>query len=150
MSSGIKALKSELQKNGLRITQTRIAVFSVLEKEKKNFLSCDEVFDLINSSKKFQCDRASVYRVLNAFDRMGLVKSSHFQGSATKYQIHLHSDECKHCDNEHEHYFKCTICHSIESIGDCFIESKLKELKKKGFQPIDHHLEISGVCPSCC
>ena len=149
MKDQIEEFKDALQKSGLRITKSRLAVFTILERNKRSFLSPDEIFDKISRSKEINCDRASVYRVLSTLEEINLVNVSHFQGEATKYQIHHHTNTCDHGHDSHEHYFKCLKCESIQAIGDCFIDSKIKELESKGFKTLGHHLEITGHCPSC-
>lgn len=149
MAEKIDQFKEELQSHGLRITNSRLAVFTILENSKKEFLSPDEIFEAIKQSKLKTCDRASVYRVLKSLEEIGLVNVSHFQGEASKYKIHLHNDDCHHCDDDHQHYFKCIKCKSVESIGDCLFEKQLKDLTKKGYVSLSHHFEVSGFCPKC-
>lgn len=151
MTDSINRLKKELQENGLRVTKSRIAVFTILDKNHEVFLSPDDIFDKIQAAKPLNCDRASVYRVLSTLAQLGLVKVSHFQGQASKYKIHHHNKDCmqKDCTKLHEHYFKCMKCQSIEPIGECLIKPKIKELEKKGFKPLEHHFEITGYCPNC-
>ncbi len=149
MVEKIDQFKEELQSNGLRITSSRLAVFSILTHAKKDFLTPDEIYDAIKESNLKTCNRASVYRVLKSLEKIGLIKVSHFQGEASKYQIHLHNHDCNHCENEHQHYFKCIKCRAIEPIGNCLFDGQIKELNKKGFVSLSHHFEVSGFCPEC-
>ena len=54
-----------------------------------------------------------------------------------------------HHKGNHEHFFKCNSCNTIESFQDCLIYKKEEELQKAGYTDISHHLEITGICPSC-
>lgn len=149
MKKAEKTYREELQKNGLKVTKSRMSVFNILFYSSSVFLSPEEIFEKIKKSKLHQCDRTSVYRVLSSLEGIGLVKASHFQGEASKYQLHLHDEHCDHAHESHDHYFKCVSCKTIETIGDCLFESKLKELSKLGYKSISHHFEISGLCPQC-
>lgn len=149
MTEDFEGIRTALRESGLRVTKSRIAVFTILEKGKASFLSPDEIYQRISKSKKLNCDRASVYRALKIFESINLVKASHFQGEATKYQFHHHTTGCEEGADQHEHYFKCLKCNSIQPIGDCFIEEKLNDLDSKGFKTFSHHLEILGRCPKC-
>lgn len=152
MSSSEDKLSKSLQLSGLRVTKSRIAVLSVLEENKGSFLTPEKIFETITKIKKINIDRASVYRILNALLKINLVKVSHFQGEASKYQIHFHDeshDDCHYCDYKHEHYFKCIKCDALEPIEECFVDKSIKQLEKRGFHAIGHHLEISGYCPNC-
>ncbi len=149
MAKHVDEFKEVLQENKLRVTKSRLAVFTILDKFSDQFLSPDEVFDLIHSETDYSCDRASVYRVLATLADINLLNVTQFQGQASKYQIHHHTSDCGDCHEKHEHYFKCLKCDAIQPIGDCFIDAKIKELAKKGFLTLGHHLEITGHCPSC-
>ena len=118
MDSLLETFKEELQKNGLKVTKSRISVFMTLKKHRKKFLSPEEIFDKIKKSNLDQCDKTSVYRVLASLEEINLIKASHFQGEASKYQLHLHDESCDHSHKSHEHFFKCKSCNTIESIGE--------------------------------
>lgn len=153
MKEKLEFFKNYLKEKGLRVTQNRIAVFSILEKNENSFLSPDEIFEKVKKSKNFQCDRVSVYRALSSFEEIGIVNTSHFQGEAVKYQIHFHpkheEDNCHDCHSDHQHYFKCKSCTKVFPIGDCLFDDKLKELEKLGFKCEGHHFEVLGICPDC-
>jgi len=149
MKDVLAIYKSELQKAGLKVTKSRISVFSILQENKSLFLSPDEIFEKILTSSLDKCDKTSVYRVLSTLESIDLVKTSHFQGESSKYQIHLHNDSCNHAAKDHEHYFKCVDCKTISPIGACFSGPIIKELSKTGHKTISHHFEVSGLCPQC-
>jgi Fe2+ or Zn2+ uptake regulation protein len=149
MKKHLQIFKEELKKNGLKVTKSRISVFVILKKNDKVFLSPEDIFDKIKKSKLDQCDRTSVYRVLSSLEEIDLVKTSHFQGEASKYQLHLHNETCDHAHEVHEHYFKCIDCKSIDTIGSCLSEPKIIELNNLGYKTLSHHFEISGLCPNC-
>ena len=142
----INQIKDILKSNNYRITQSRVAVAKILLKNYDTLLSSDEIFNKIQTSKKLNCDQVSVYRVLSIFDKLGLVKKSTFQGDAARYTlIDLEEKQNRY----HEHFFKCVHCNVIESFKDCLISKKEKELEKNGYKNLNHHLEITGLCPGC-
>ncbi|MGB0452998.1 MAG: Fur family transcriptional regulator [Bacteriovoracaceae bacterium] len=149
----LSQIKDILQSEGLRITQSRLSVATILIKNNA-LLTPEEIYNRILKSKTLSSDQASVYRTLSTFEELGLVKKSIFQGEPARYM--LESFEKKKCqghdhdhDHAHEHYFKCVKCKKIEPFTGCLVSQKEKELEKKGYRNLSHHLEITGICPSC-
>lgn len=136
-------VREALRSQGLRITQSRLAVATILIRNKKNLLTSEEIFNRVQNSKMLKCDQVSVYRVLSTFEELGLIKKSIFKGEATRYMF----NESR--DRKHEHYFKCVSCHTIEPFEGCLVSKKEKELEKIGYKNLQHHLEITGLCPVC-
>ena len=111
------------------------------------FLSPDEIFTEIQNSEDEECDRASVYRALGTFEKLGLVRRSNFQGDAARYALSETVE--KKTRNYHVHFFKCIECNVIEPFSGCLVAKKEQELEKEGYRNLSHHLEITGLCPNC-
>lgn len=149
--SRVQDLIEILKSHGLRITQARQGVAAVLVVSEERPLTPEEIFQSIEKSDEFQCDQASVYRTLSSFEELGIVKKSIFQGEAARYSLcgcAEHGDDHDH-HHHHEHYFKCNKCNKIEPLDGCFLSKKEEELKKAGYTGLKHHIEITGICPSC-
>tara|TARA_B100000927_G_scaffold279195_1_gene262591 strand:+ start:326 stop:763 length:438 start_codon:yes stop_codon:yes gene_type:complete len=142
MIDNIDSIKEILKKNNLRITQSRLAVSSILLEAGGRPLTPEEIFSKIQVSSKYNCDQVSVYRVLATFDELKLVMKSSFYGEASRYVL---------CESkkDHQHYFKCYSCNLIEPLKGCVVTRKEKELEEVGYKNLRHHLEIVGLCPSC-
>ena len=89
MESNLDSFLHVLKSNKLRVTQSRIAVATILIKNEDQALSPEEIFQKIDASKKLHCDQVSVYRILATLEELGLVKKSKFQGEASRYMINL-------------------------------------------------------------
>lgn len=144
-------IKEKLKENKMRVTHSRLAVAEILANHKELFLSAEEVHKKIENSKLSDCDRVSVYRILNSFDELNLLAKSSFQGEAIKYKFQLDCchDSADHQHDHHHHFFKCDACETVEPFSDCFLSKVEKELLQKGYSRLSHHLEITGLCPSC-
>lgn len=146
-------IKDKLKEVKMRVTQSRLAVADILARNQDKFLSAEEIHKRIENSKLSDCDRVSVYRILTTYDELGLVSKSTFQGEAIKYKFisacckeeeHTHSNH-----DHHHHYFKCNECETVEPFTDCVLDKVEVSLFKKGYRNLSHHIEITGLCPSC-
>ena len=118
----------------------------ILAKKRKCCRSfTEEIFQKIDESENHACDQASVYRILNKFEELGIVTKSEFKGDAARFMI----DNCDHVAENHHHFFKCINCGEIQPFHGCFFSQKEKEMEGEGYTQLSHHLEITGICPSC-
>ena len=59
----INEIKDFLKENDLRVTQSRLAVYSVLLNSHEKLLTPEEIFNQIENTKSLKCDLVSVYRL---------------------------------------------------------------------------------------
>ncbi|HEY1645086.1 MAG TPA: Fur family transcriptional regulator [Candidatus Saccharimonadales bacterium] len=136
-NQSISQLKSILSDNGFSWTESRAAVFKSLAGGKP--LSMNEVISKVNT----QADRVSVYRTIELFERLGIVRRINV---GWKYKIEL-SDQFV----AHHHHLSCLKCGQIIDIEDeRHIDKFIKEVADKfGFEPKNHQFEIDGICRNC-
>ena len=144
--SKLSVIKACLQSRKLRVTHSRLAVATILIRNESSFFTPEEIYTRIVNSKKLSCDQVSVYRVLSTFEELGLVSKNVFQGEAARYK---YTGLAKQGQHNHQHFFKCNVCDVIEALEGCFVRKKERELTQLGYENLEHHLEISGTCPSC-
>lgn len=133
-----KQTKSKLIPEGLKKTGARIAVVKILQESKKP----KEVSEIVKNLKRSQqeVNQATVYRILEVFEKRGVVNKIDFQEGKFRYEI---------ADKDHHHLI-CNSCGSIEDISDCKIsELEIEIMKKKGFLTNRHSLEFYGTCKKC-
>ena len=88
-------------------------------------------------------DRASVYRVVDLFERIGFVRRIN-QGWKSSFEV---SDQFTH----HHHHITCSECGVIQ---DLVFQSQVEQLLERtiantGFIKIQHELEAIGICQKC-
>lgn len=90
-----------------------------------------------------QIDRASLYRTIDLFERLGIVQRIYI---GWKYKIEL-SDIFTH----HHHHISCLGCGKVVAITEeNEIESLIHDLAARhGFSAQTHQLEIRGYCQQC-
>lgn len=86
-------------------------------------------------------DRATVYRTIELFSELGIIKKVWF-GNKTKYEL---SDDFQ----DHHHHLVCEQCGLITRVDSKDLEKTLLKLTKKaGYKHLRHQVEIIGLCAS--
>ena len=130
-----------LKATGRRLTRTRRAVLSVLERAKYP-LTASELFDRLQKAK-ISIDVVTVYRTLSVLKELELVSQLELhQEGQFRYEIRE--------GREHHHHIRCRTCGKIADLLLCPLK-KLQALIEKETQFIvnEHSLEFSGLCPKC-
>ncbi len=90
-----------------------------------------------------QIDRASVYRTIALFERLGIVQRLQI---GWKYKLEL-SDAFHH----HHHHLTCLKCGRTTPLPeDKQLENRLQQLAQtQNFTMQGHQLEVQGLCQNC-
>jgi len=135
MASAHDDFRALLQTNEQSITKTRTAVFDALLGQEP--LSMHELITRLPA-----VDRASVYRSIELFERLGIVQRLH---TGWKYKIEL-SDAFA----EHHHHLTCTACGRTIPMNETELEQTIARLARAhSFTPYTHQIEIQGLCAQC-
>lgn len=127
-----------LQNSGLKSTEARMALLSLLEKEDDPKDVESIVLSLKTSNVK--ADQATVYRILEILTQKGLINRVEF--GEGKYRYELQKDD--------HHHLVCSNCGSITDVEDKYMEKIEDEIKyKTGFLVKSHSLEFFGLCQNC-
>ena len=132
-----KTLRALLKKNAASLTKPRKVVFDLLLNQKPQSLQ------VIIGRAKGQVDRATVYRTMEVFEKLGIVNRLNI---GWKYKFEL-SDVFQ----EHHHHFHCTSCGTTFSLEpNAMLETMIDTVAaKSGHSPRGHQLEIYGLCADC-
>ena len=133
-------MNSLLDHSGLKDTQPRRLIAEALRSTKKTATPADLQRQL--AVKKIDLNIVTIYRVLDAFEKAGIVHKHPCNGSFSLCSI----PEKK----GHHGFLHCTSCDSISEFADerlCAIENTIAREAK--FQPDGHVSEVVGTCSSC-
>lgn len=126
-----------LKTKGYRLTKPRKELLKVISDYP---LSVQEIFNKIKK-KHIRVDLTSIYRSLQLFETMGMVRALEMGEDKKRYEM-------VDVDNHHHHLI-CTKCKTIEDVH-LNENSFLKEMKTTSkFKIDDHHLEFFGLCAHC-
>ncbi len=130
-----KALKAKK----LKVTKARITIATILE-QAKNPLKIEALFNTIPEPKP---DLVTIYRILENFEKVGLVRQVDLRHGHAHYEWSAEN---------HHHHMICTVCHTIFPLHDEEIEifiKKITQKNRKQFKINDHALEFFGICSIC-
>lgn len=128
--------KKLLRQNGHFITTPRMRLFGYLQKHPTLTLK-----ELIALTKKH--DQVTVYRTVELFERLGIINKLRL-GGQTKLEL---SDVFRH----HHHHMTCVRCGKVLILKDnSRVETEIRRISQLArFKPVDHQLEIRGLCANC-
>jgi Fur family transcriptional regulator, ferric uptake regulator len=138
----VKSACDQLRDAGLRITQPRIAILSVLIADTKP-LSIEQIHDKLHSNA---CDLVTVYRCLAAFEDIGLVRRSFFHNGTSLYHLSDRADTTYHVVSKHNHTITPLDADTSARLAET-LQAVEAELKAKGFSEVGHLLEFFGEAP---
>jgi Fur family ferric uptake transcriptional regulator len=132
-----KRFSGLLRGGGLRATKGRVEVLELFFKAGRP-LAQRQIMEML----RLKLDRASVYRILNAFTEAGIIHRAYAGGRSRLYEL---PDRCgKHDCHPH---FSCRGC----GMTACLENYKIhyKGALGKGFVAERRKVLIEGLCPDC-
>lgn len=130
--------KEMLHEAGQRVTPARVAVLSVLEKEKRP-LSVEKIISSIGEN---DIDYVTAYRTVTMLKKAGLVRQIDFQHNHAHYELASLGDH---------HHVVCTKCSKVVDVLPCSMKNMITDaLEASKFAEINQHsLEFFGICKKC-
>jgi len=135
-------LQAELSARGIRMTEQRRAILSVIETAKKHL----DAGQILRKAQRLNAavDRSTVYRTLDLLKRHRMVDEldlMHMDGEAHYYERKLARDHI---------HMACLRCGKImEFVSDIFEKLKGQVEKDCRFRIVVSRLEIGGYCAAC-
>ncbi|MFN8372703.1 MAG: Fur family transcriptional regulator [Anaerolineae bacterium] len=129
-----------LRESGAKLTGARLTVLRVLE-ESGGHVTSTELLDKVSAADP-SIGRASVFRALDLFTRLAIVRPTYVEGSAAPIYVLM--------PDGHHHHIVCTVCNRVVEFEDCHLEGLKHELEARyNFQLTGHLLEFYGICGDC-
>jgi Fur family peroxide stress response transcriptional regulator len=138
MMSSREEIADIIRKNGYRATPQRIAIYEALWKSGSH----PSVSDIHKHSIKTDpsISLATVYKTLQLFSEIGLVREMGFRDGSTHYDP----------DVDFHINLVCDKCGRIEDFNEISIDEITPNLvKRTGFQVQRYNFEVHGLCSSC-
>lgn len=124
-----------LKEHDQSVTKPRLAVFDALVGQEP--MPMRQLAERVR-----EADRASVYRTIGLFERLGIVQRLN---TGWKYKLEL-TDKF----TDHHHHLTCTRCGRTIPMNESELEETIARLSAlHDFRPTAHQIEIQGLCHSC-
>ncbi|HEX4355459.1 MAG TPA: transcriptional repressor [Polyangiales bacterium] len=126
-----------LRANGMRITAGRRELLQFILDNRSRHVRLREIHDHLDD-----VDRASIYRNLIAFERLGIVQAVKLPGRDKTYQYVL--------DRKIHHFYICKACGSARRGNRKLFERIERALRDvHGFAKADLSVVFYGTCARC-
>lgn len=135
-----------LKEKGFKITNQRMDVLEVLEENRKEHLSTEDVFaKLIEKGKDIGI--ATVYRTLQMLEESGLVYKLDLDGKSYRYELADYPEKGK---MHQHHHLICENCHAILEVQGDFLDELEQMIEEKcKFKVMNHDVKFYGLCEHC-
>ena len=128
---------NDLKDAGLKATQPRLKILSILEQNRERHMSAEDVYRALMGAGD-ELGLATIYRVLTQFESAGLVIRHHFAGGHAVFGLD---------SGEHHDHIVCVHCGKVTEFVDDVIERRqIRIAKERGFRLADHSLVLHGHC----
>lgn len=129
-----------LRDAGHKLTGARLTVLTALEQHGAHITSA-ELLDKVNTMDA-SIGRASVFRALDLFTRLGIVRPTYIGTSQTPTYVLM--------PGGHHHHVVCTECNRVIEFDDCTLGALETELERRlNVRLSGHLLEFYGLCADC-
>jgi len=123
----------DLRNAGLKVTQPRMRILEVLEREPARHLTAEDIYRSLMEGGD-DIGLATVYRVLTQFEAAGLVLKHHFEGGQAVFEL----DRGKH----HDHMICVDTGKVIEFTSEEIERLQHEIADKHGYVIEDHSLVL--------
>lgn len=139
-------LREKLREKGLKVTQQRLLILSVLEQNSGRHMTVEDIYELVSVDYP-EIGLATVYRTLQLLWEMRLVDRINLDEGCVRYEVgHLLKGEKKH----NHHHLICQACNKVIPFNEDLMEELERHIESAtGFHVIDHEVKFYGLCKKC-
>ena len=139
-------LRKKLKEKGLKVTNQRLLILSVLEQNSGRHMTAEDIYELVMQDYP-EIGLATVYRTLQLLWDIQLVDRINLDDGCVRYEIgHLLKDETKH----NHHHLICRKCSKVIPFDADLLDDLEHHIEKAaGFHVLDHELKFYGLCRGC-
>ena len=136
----INTYTDRIKASGYKVTSVRKAILSVLVTVDGHITSSELLHQIEQKHPKI--GRASVFRTLDLFSRLNIIRPAFSESSVTP-SYYLVADG-------HHHHIICSQCNDLIHFDTCDLNHLTQQLSHQfDFQINGHLLEFYGLCSNC-
>jgi Fur family transcriptional regulator, ferric uptake regulator len=138
----VQRAEATLAEAGRKRGGARRAVLELLAGE-RCALTAVEIEDALRSQQRRAVSRASVYRILDELERLGLAQRVETGQAMVRYE--------RVCDSrEHHHHLVCDECGLVTPFSDPGLERAIEDLSARVPLAVsEHEIVLHGACRGC-
>ncbi|MDG6882647.1 Ferric uptake regulation protein [Phocoenobacter uteri] len=139
MSEQTQQNKELLKNVGLKITEPRLTILALMQDNRDvlQHFSAEDIYKLLLEQQS-EVGLATVYRVLNQFEEVGILTRHLFDSNKAVFELNY--------NHQHDHII-CKDCGKVFEFKDAEIERRQKEISQKhGIELEKHSLYLYGTC----
>lgn len=126
-----------LKKAGLKVTLPRLKILEILQERENHHVSAEDLYKRLLDMGE-EVGLATVYRVLNQFDDVGIVTRHNFESGKSVFELTQ--------QNRHDHLI-CLDCGKVIEFSDDSIDARQQEIADRhGIRLTNHSLYLYGHC----
>lgn len=134
----VRAFEARCRAEGLALTSQRRLVFAALL-DNRDHPDADAVFEAVRVRLP-GISRTTVYRILDALSRIGMIDKALHAGAATRFD----GNRVAH------HHLVCVQCDRIFDVCDKRLDALPRpDTRRLGFTITDGQVQFRGVCAAC-
>ena len=131
----MNTLRKKIREHKYKFTTQRQVILQAFLDSKENHMSAEDVYELVRDDNP-EIGLATVYRSLELFTSLELLKKLDFGDGRSRYELNDHSLNHSH------HHLICLGCGKVVEFSYDFMnEIKEKIKKENGFQIVDYQLK---------
>ncbi len=139
MSEQTEQNKELLKNVGLKVTEPRLTILALMQdtRDKLQHFAAEDIYKLLLAQDS-EVGLATVYRVLNQFEEVGILTRHLFDSNKAVFELNY--------DHQHDHII-CKDCGKVFEFKDDEIERRQREISQKhGIELEKHSLYLYGTC----
>lgn len=126
-----------LKQLGLKVTLPRLKVLALLQNPLSPHFTAEKIYRYLIEQGE-EIGLATVYRVLNQFEEVGLITKHNFEGGKAVFELAT--------QESHDHLI-CLDCGRVFEFEDKLIRQQQEKIAQKHHLELsDHHLALYGHC----
>jgi Fur family ferric uptake transcriptional regulator len=140
MSATTGTILRQLGDSGRRRTSPRREVIEAALRRREPFAAQQLVGELARRG----VGRATVFRTLDLLVSLGALSRIHgIEGGVRCVRY-------TPCAPSHHHHLVCQACGRVEELAPKLLDQRITAMaRSRGFRPLGHTVEITGLCPEC-
>lgn len=137
VESQLEDLLQRCRTAGLHVTPQRLAIYrAVLEAE--DHPTPEALYQRVRPSMP-SLSLATIYKVLDALTKLGVVKEVHVSGDSKRYDANL----------DKHHHLVCTRCKKVHDVYNAQFDAIALPKKLSGFVAQAVSVQVFGLCAAC-